>query len=175
MAAVEKSFSQSFCRRAIVLIFVSVGTNTRPFDRLVRAVDEAAPHFEEELIVQLGYSSYCPAHVQWIEFCNPEELDDYVKACRLLICHAGFGIIGSGIRLQKPMILVPRELQLGEAVNPQYELAEYLASQEENIHVIRDLTRLRDTIEVALQLKKTPIYHYKTDIPSCIFSFVVQY
>ena len=45
-----------------MMIFVTVGTHEQQFDRLVEAVDRLGENgdFDEEIIIQIGYSTYKP-------------------------------------------------------------------------------------------------------------------
>jgi len=152
------------------LIFVSSGTQSKPFNRLIEAVDRLASNHEEKIIAQIGHATYLPQQIEYFRFCTQEEMLSYIDKARLIISQAGFGIIGNAIRSNKPMILVPREKKYSEAVDKQYELAEYLAKNNESIICVRNVSRLFDAIK---SLKNIPIrYDYKTKIPELIDNFI---
>ena len=153
------------------MIFVIAGTNTRPFDRLLRAVDEIACNKEGyDFLIQSGYSTYSPQHCRYFDFCKGEEFLSYIRSTDLVISQAGFGSIGHCVRHNKPVILVPREYKYGEAVDKQYELAEYMAGEHDSIICIRDVSLLSDAIERLIGVK--PVYHYNNCVSDLINKFI---
>jgi UDP-N-acetylglucosamine transferase subunit ALG13 len=152
------------------LIFVSVGTPNRPFNRLIEGVDVIADKLHEKIIAQIGYATYVPKRYEYFRFCSHENMLHYIRSASIVVCQAGFGIIGNCIRLNKPIILVPREFKYGEAIDKQYELAEYLASRHDSIVCLRDTTFLYDTINSLRNI--TVKYDYKTNIPFMINNFI---
>jgi len=154
------------------LIFVSVGTPERPFDRLIKAADRLAGSIDERIVAQIGHATYIPQKCEFFRFCKREEMISYIKSARLVISQAGFGIIGDSIKLKKPMILVPREIKYGEAIDKQYELAEYLAAENKSIHCVRDISQLAEHVQ---KLGRVQVqYNYKTTIPALINGFIAQ-
>jgi UDP-N-acetylglucosamine transferase subunit ALG13 len=98
------------------MIFVTVGTNETPFDRLVRAVGEL--EVDEELVVQSGSSRVVlPAHVTSFESLPFEQLLDHAARARVVVAHAGVGSVLSVMSAGKKPIVVPRLHQFGEAVD----------------------------------------------------------
>jgi beta-1,4-N-acetylglucosaminyltransferase len=154
------------------LIFVSSGTQNRPFNRLIEAADSLSSHLEEKIIAQIGHVTYQPKQIEYFRFCTQEEMLSYINRARLVISHAGFGIIGNAIRSNKPMILVPREKKYGEAVDKQYELAEYLASSNESIVCVRDVSRLSGAVRSLNDMRAC--YNYRTVIPELITDFILK-
>jgi len=154
------------------LIFVSAGTLDKPFNRLIEGVDRVADLISEEILAQIGHSTYLPRNCKYFRFCEYEEISSYIKSASMVISHAGFGIIGHSIKMMKPMVLVPRESRFGEAVDKQYELAEYLASQNKSIVCVRDIRRLAEAIESIRGVKAQ--YDYGTEIPDLIKRFISE-
>jgi len=155
------------------LIFVIAGTNERPFDRLMRAVDEIACDKKGyDFVIQRGYSTYSPQHCKYFDFCKSEDFLSYTESADLVISQAGFGSIGHCIKHNKPVILLPREYKYGEAVDKQYELAEYLAGEHNSIICIRDVALLPDAIERLIGVK--PVYHYHNRVSDLIGTFIKE-
>jgi UDP-N-acetylglucosamine transferase subunit ALG13 len=152
------------------LIFVSVGTLEKPFNRLLEGMDNVADKVNEVILVQTGHSTYVPKKCNFFKFCSYEEMLTHIDAASIVISHSGFGIIGNSIRLKKPMILVPREIKYGEAIDKQYELAQYMASQNKSILCVRDVNQLAEAIE---EIRKFRVaYHYHTTIPELIEQYI---
>ena len=152
------------------MIFVSVGTLEKPFNRLIKAVDEIADIVVDKIIIQTGYSTYIPEKCEHFDFCEHEKILAYIKTADIIISHSGFGIIGNAIKLGKPMILVPREIKYGEAVDKQYELAEYLATQNKSILCVRDVHLLPAAIDKGRNIQVD--YNYNTIIPDLIEEYI---
>jgi UDP-N-acetylglucosamine transferase subunit ALG13 len=110
------------------MIFVTVGTNEAPFDRLVRAVDGIGG--DEPVVCQYGSSSERPARASCVEFLPFEEIVDHVRRARVVVTHAGVGSMLVAFACAKVPIVVPRLRAHGEAVDDhQLVLAKRLAAQ----------------------------------------------
>ncbi len=98
------------------MIFVTVGTEKFPFDRLVRCVDLAVGEGKimEEVFIQKGHSSYVPQYAKYTEFLGFPRMMDMLQRSRVVVSHAGVGSFLLCIQLGKVPILVPRRATLGE-------------------------------------------------------------
>jgi UDP-N-acetylglucosamine transferase subunit ALG13 len=97
------------------MIFVTVGTNEAPFDRLVRAV--ASLETSEPLVVQRGASSVAVPGAETLDFIPFDELVEIVRRARVVVTHAGVGSTIVALSNGKRPIVVPRLKQFGEAVD----------------------------------------------------------
>jgi UDP-N-acetylglucosamine transferase subunit ALG13 len=97
------------------MIFVTVGTNEAPFDRLLHAIEGLC--LEEELVVQHGSSRIRPAQASCFDFLPFELLTDHVRRARVVVTHAGVGSIIVCLASGKQPIVVPRLKRFGEAVD----------------------------------------------------------
>jgi UDP-N-acetylglucosamine transferase subunit ALG13 len=97
------------------MIFVTVGTNEAPFDRLVAALD--AVDTTEPIVVQHGSSQVRPDGTTCLDFLPYDELLGYMLKARVVVTHAGVGSVlmsaANGIR----PIVVPRRRRYKEAVD----------------------------------------------------------
>lgn len=154
------------------MIFAAVGSSQTPFDRLVKAVDDLASRIDEVVIIQKGATPYRPQYARFFDFCEPHRMRSLIHEASVVISHAGFGIISEGTRLQKRMILVPREHRFGDAEGNQVELAEYLAAQMGGIFCLKDVSQLYSTL---LNIRKvSPCYQFKSNIPQLVLEFIDQ-
>ena len=98
------------------MIFLTVGSWYKGFDRLVRAVDalKETGDISEDVIAQIGPGKYEPKHFSSMEFCSPDEFNRIVNNARIVIAHAGLGTIAMAIKQRKPIVVVPRQPSLGE-------------------------------------------------------------
>jgi UDP-N-acetylglucosamine transferase subunit ALG13 len=98
------------------MIFVTVGTNEAPFDRLLEAVRSLPA--TEEIVVQHGSSAVRPENaVRCPDFLLFDALVDEMRAARVVVTHAGIGSIMTALSCGKRPVVVPRLERYGEAVD----------------------------------------------------------
>ncbi len=112
------------------MIFVSVGTQKFPFDRLIKLVDDALSNMKDtEAFAQIGTSEYKPQNMQYADYLSKSEFEQKIKDCDLLITHSGVATIMAGLKEQKPVIVVPRLAQYKEHIDDhQLQVAETYSS-----------------------------------------------
>lgn len=128
------------------MIFVTVGTHTQSFDRLLHAVDDLAGSraIKEKVIAQIGNSAYEPRNFKWFRFTSFDELGKLYDGADVMITHGGAGSILNGLDRGKPVIAVPRLERYGEHVNDhQMDLVKFLEKKRKIIAVydVRDLVK----------------------------------
>ena len=114
------------------MIFVAVGTQKFPFNRLLKAVDDLIGQgvLSGEVFAQIGHSDYVPRHYAYQRFLPREEFQSRINDCDLLITHSGVATIIAGLKLHKPVVVVPRHAQFGEHVDDhQRQIAEAFEAQ----------------------------------------------
>ncbi|WP_427966447.1 glycosyltransferase [Altererythrobacter sp.] len=98
------------------MILLTVGMQLG-FDRLIRAMDRLAPELGERIVAQVGPGSYRPQHMEAHERLDPQEFERLAREARLIVSHAGIGTLLTARRLNKPIVLFPREASLSEHRN----------------------------------------------------------
>ncbi|MUL35810.1 glycosyltransferase [Gloeocapsopsis dulcis] len=112
------------------MIFVTVGTEQFPFNRLMTWIQVLIKRgfIAEEVVVQYGSSTNIPTGVNSYSVLPPEQFHSVIKQARIVIGHCGEGTILLLAATAKPYILVPRSQKYKEHIdNHQVELAEALA------------------------------------------------
>ena len=97
------------------MVLVTTGTNEQAFDRLVRASARLAER--EDAFVQYGSSLLPHGKGEWVSFVEFDELEVRMREARVVVCHAGVGSIMLARRCGHRPVVVPRRVQLGEAVD----------------------------------------------------------
>ena len=129
----------------IRMIFVAVGTQKFPLNRLLKQIDDLVESgaISEPVFAQIGNSDYRPRNYEYQQFLEKEEFDKKIEECSLLITHSGVGTIISGISSHKPVIVFPRLEKYGEHVDDhQKEIAEsfsemnYILVCDENANLV---------------------------------------
>ena len=127
------------------MIFVTVGTNEAPFDRLVERFDRVER--DEHVIIQCGASSIRPARAECVDFISFTELVEHVRAARIVVTHAGVGSVAVALANGKHPIVVPRLARFGEAVDDhQLAFARRFAATGQ-VRLVEDLEELPAALE----------------------------
>jgi len=101
------------------MIFITVGTEQFPLDRLVRALDEACARGEigDSVFAQIGVSQYRPGSFDYTEFIGFDLMIEKMKSARVVVSHAGAGTTLLALSLGKIPIIFPRRLDNKEHVD----------------------------------------------------------
>jgi len=137
------------------MILVTVGTHVRGFERLVRKMDDIASKIPEEVIIQIGNTSYKPQHAKYFSFKSYQEMEQYIKEARVIVCHGGAGTILLALKNGKTVISVPRLKEYNEVlVDHQLDLV-YTLANEKRIIAVYNLDLLEKALNIDLK-KLTP-------------------
>ncbi|HJQ73415.1 MAG TPA: glycosyltransferase [Gaiellaceae bacterium] len=128
------------------MIFVTLGTQAFPFDRLLRGLDGVA----EELVVQGGASTHRPAGAEWFDFLDLPQLLEHVRAARVVVSHAGVGSVMTAVREGKRPVVVPRLERHGEAVD------DHQLPFARRLHGIGLVRLVEDPAELPAAIAETP-------------------
>jgi len=137
------------------MIFVTVGTHTQPFNRLLQKIDELVEKgiIKEKVIAQIGYSTYKPKNYEYFTFTSEEKILELNKKAKLIITHAGVGSIITALRFRKPIIVVPRLKKFNEHVNNhQLQIAKAF-KKEGKVLTCYDINKLENVIKKAKKFK----------------------
>lgn len=101
------------------MIFVTVGTHEQGMESLLMELDRLIDEKEiqDEVIAQIGYSTYKPKNYKYKEMISYDEMDEMVKKASIVITHGGPGSIFHAIHNGKVPIVVPRNPKLNEHVD----------------------------------------------------------
>jgi len=100
------------------MIFLTTGTQF-PFDRLIRAVDQACSRglLDQEVFAQVGASTYQPRAFRSVSQLDRQEYNRCMSEACAIIGHAGMGTITQALDHHKPLLVLPRLKRFGEVVN----------------------------------------------------------
>lgn len=108
------------------MIFVTVGTSTFSFERLLRGVD--ALEVDDEVVVQYGASAFVPTTTVAEAFMPYPTVVERMRTARVVIAHGGVGSILTALHVGHRPVIVPRQAHNSEAVDDhQLQLAVRLA------------------------------------------------
>lgn len=138
------------------MIFVTVGTHTQSFNRLLEEIDRlaASKKLKEKVIAQIGHSSYEPKNIEWFRFTTFEKLNTLYKNAKVFVTHGGAGSILNGLSNGNPVVAVPRYKKYNEHVNDhQLDLVRAL-EKKQKITAVYDIKNLLNAILSARKFGK---------------------
>lgn len=134
------------------MILVLLGTQDKPFTRLLKIIDRACMlgDISEKVIVQAGHTKYTPhslsKNMKIYDFISDEKLEKYLDECDLIITHGGVGSIMMGLKKHKKIIAVPRLKKYKEHTNDhQLQIVEKF-SKDNYLIYLDNLEKLSETI-----------------------------
>ena len=129
-------------------IFITVGSQKFPFNRLLEAVDRLVGEgkIPDEVFAQIGSSDYVPRNFPSRAFLDQDEFAAELDRADIVLTHGGTGVIINAVKRGKKVIAVPRYAKLGEHVSDhQLEIARALEKQRCIVNV-EDISRLERAI-----------------------------
>ena len=101
------------------MILVTLGTQDKSFERLVKAIDKEIENgnIKDKVIVQAGYTKYKSDNMEIFDFVLPDKLDKLMKEADILITHGGVGSILGALKYDKPVIAAARLSKYKEHTN----------------------------------------------------------
>lgn len=101
------------------MILVTLGTQDKPFPRLLKEVENQIKkgNIKDEVIVQAGCTKFKSKYMKIFDLISLEEFDKLISKCDLLITHGGVGTIVGALKQNKKVIAVARLKKYGEHTN----------------------------------------------------------
>lgn len=158
------------------MIFVMLGTQNNPFQRLLEKIDTLISKnvIDEDVVVQAGYTQYQPQSkkIKIIDFMPREELDTYEQNANYIITHGGVGSIITSLEKGKKVIAIPRLHQYGEHVNNhQTEIVEKF-NKSGNIIGLQSVEELEEAIKRVQDFEPKPYVENNRKMLELIENFI---
>ena len=101
------------------MIFVTLGTQDKPFNRLLEAVQKQIDNkkIKGKVIVQAGCTKFESKDMEIFDLIDRDKFADLMKSCDILITHGGVGSIITGLKNDKKVIAAPRLAKYKEHTN----------------------------------------------------------
>ena len=138
-------------------ILVTLGTQDKPFNRLLEEIDSLIKkgNIKGEVIVQAGFTRYSSDNMEIFDLIDRDEFSKLIKECDLLITHGGVGSILTGLKHKKKVISVPRLSKYGEHVN------DHQIQIIENFSKMGYILKCMDVVDLDSVLKKVKSFKPK--------------
>ena len=149
------------------MIFVTLGTQNFPFDRLVKKINEYCLNGElnENVIIQ-GRQVNIPDKSSLIvvkELIKNEEMTKLIRDASVVITHAGTGTILACENSKRPYILVPRLRKFEEHIDDhQLEIADVF-QEKGDAKVVLDINLLKDEIKCIKNIDVNSLKYYTSN------------
>ncbi|MCK5878671.1 MAG: hypothetical protein KAH24_02760 [Holophagae bacterium] len=130
-------------------VLVTVGLERKPYNRLLRAVDEAAGKgwIPSDTLVQGGHTPFLCRYCKTVPFLSFDELRDAIRQADLVIAHGGVGSVLLALEEGKIPLVLPRRADLGEHVdNHQIEFVKRM-EQEGRVMAAYDTEKFKWVLE----------------------------
>ena len=128
------------------MIFVTVGMHTKGFDRLLKKMDEIAHTLEEEVVMQIGHTSFRPQNAKWFDFTTEAGIKEWCKKARVVVTQPAMSILDAqeqGV----PVIVVPRLKRYDEVIDDhQLDFAREL-EKESKVIAVYDVDELDKVLQ----------------------------
>lgn len=146
------------------MIFVTVGTQDVPFDRLIRAVEKEIEKgtIKEEVIVQCGCTKVKSDKMKMVNLMDMDEFKSTVKNASVIIAHGGVGTIIDALNANKVVIVCPRLAKYKEHTNDHQLQIVKKFSEDGYIIPLKDPSKLAGALETA-KIFKPKKYKSNTD------------
>lgn len=116
------------------MIFVTVGSQDKGFDRLIKAIDKAIAkgQIKEPVTAQIGQGHYKPQNMTYFDFASNDEIAKHMDDSSLIITHGGVGSIVEGLKKGKKILAAPRLKEFAEVAND-HQVQIISALEQENV------------------------------------------
>lgn len=156
------------------MIFVILGTQDKPFTRLLNAIEKQIEDsiIQEEVIVQAGITSFESKNMRIFDYILMEDFQRYIEEASLIITHAGVGSILTALKAHKPIIAAARESSYKEHVNDHQKEILNLFEEEKYILGLHDFDRLDILYKLSKTFQVKEYVSTQMDIVSSIRSYI---
>ena len=139
------------------MIFVTLGTQDKPFKRLIKAVEKQVMlgNIKEEVIVQAGCTKYKTKleNIKILQYMSINEFNKNLEKAKIVITHAGAGTIIQALEKNKKVIASARIKVYGEHVNNHQEQISDNFSNSGYVLPLRSFRKINEVIEQAKEFK----------------------
>ena len=126
------------------MILVTLGTQDKSFERLLKAIDKEIKkgNIKDKVLVQAGYTKYKSENMEIFESVSSDKLEELMTKADLIITHGGVGSILTALKHHKKVIVAPRLSKYNEHTNDHQKQIVEEFGKKGYILPLKDLTKL---------------------------------
>lgn len=137
-----------------ITIFASAGSRFT-MDRLFSGLDKVVnKHPAIRVKAQTGNSSYQSSVLEVIRHLSADKFEDAVRECDIFVSHAGMGNVLLAAQLNKPLIIMPRRVSLGEHINDHQIDTAQAFSYRPGVTIVNNTQELESAILSAMNFSR---------------------
>ena len=122
--------------------------HTKGFDRLLKKMDEIAATSGEEVVMQIGHTSFRPQTAKWFDFTTEAGIKEWCKKARVVVTQPAMSILDAQEQ-GTPVIVVPRLKKYDEVIDDhQLDFAREL-EKEGKVIAVYNVDKLDETLKRA--------------------------
>ena len=132
-----------------LMIFVTLGTQDKPFVRLLKMVSTIKS--DEEIVVQAGYTEYHDERLHICSYFPTAEFKEYMARADVVISHGGVGSLITALDMGTKVLVCPRLSRYGEHQNDHqqqivdiFTAAKHVVELKEGCDINEELLKLAD-------------------------------
>ena len=119
--------------------------HTKAFDRLLKKMDEIAGTSGEEVVMQIGHTSFRPQNAKWFDFTTEAGIKEWCKKARVVVTQPAMSILDAQEQ-GSPVVVVPRLKKYNEVIDDhQLDFARHL-EKEGKVTAVYDVDKLEETL-----------------------------
>lgn len=101
------------------MIFVILGTQDKPFPRILQALEREIKkgNITEKVVVQAGCTTFKSNNMEIYDYLDMKTFNNYIKKSNYIITHGGVGSIIDSLKKNKKVLVVPRRKDYNEHEN----------------------------------------------------------
>lgn len=156
------------------MILILLGTQDKPFSRLLKAVDKCISngYIKEKVVVQAGFTKYKNKNMEIFDLIPKEEFEKLIDEANLVITHAGVGSILTCLGHNKKVIAAARLKEYGEHTNDhQLQILEEFY-EKGYILKLDDFSKLNEVIEKSKTFKPKKYKSNNTNFVKMIENYI---
>ena len=126
------------------MILVTLGTQDKNFERLLKAIDKEIDkgNIKDKVVVQAGYTKYKSKNMEIFKSVSNDRLEELMDEASLIITHGGVGSILTALKHHKKVIATPRLAKYNEHTNDHQKQIIEEFGRLGYIIPLKDLTKL---------------------------------
>ncbi len=131
------------------MILVTLGTQDKSFERLLKAIDKEIEKgkIKDKVLVQAGYTKYKSKNMEIFRSVSSDRLEELMDEATLIISHGGVGSILTALKHHKKVIATPRLSKYSEHTNDHQKQIIEEFGRLGYILPLKDLTKLDKMLE----------------------------
>jgi Uncharacterized conserved protein len=156
------------------MILVTLGTQDKPFVRLLEALEKAKTEgiIKDDIVVQAGYTKYSSKVMKIFDFVTMDKFDKLVSECDVLITHGGVGSIISGLNSKKKIIAIARLKKYGEHTNDHQKQIIKKFVKDGYILELKNLNKIDEVLNEVKKLKSKKYNSNTENMVNLIETFI---